>query len=258
MAQIDKIIADITHQKEIETQYKASIAKADQLLLSKSYEPAKTEYQNAVTLKPDEQYPKVKIAAIDNILADIKAFEDKYNGAIATGDTAFNNKSYAQAKSAYQGALQMKPAEKYPKDKIAGIEKILTELAKQKVIDDQYQGSDKLLADKSYALAKTEYGNASNIKPTEQYPKDKIVEIDGIMADLKAKDDAYKASVAKANQLMVQKSYEEARTEYQNAGEIKPNEQYPKDKIAEINKILVTMGLSLGMKLEAEKKKKEE
>jgi hypothetical protein len=245
MAQIDKIIADITHQKEIETQYKASIAKADQLLLSKSYEPAKTEYQNAVTLKPDEQYPKVKIAAIDNILADIKAFEDKYNGAIATGDTAFNNKSYAQAKSAYQGALQMKPAEKYPKDKIAGIEKILTELAKQKVIDDQYQGSvtkaDKLLADKSYALAKTEYGNASNIKPTEQYPKDKIVEIDGIMADLKAKDDAYKASVAKANQLMVQKSYEEARTEYQNAGEIKPNEQYPKDKIAEINKILMEL-----------------
>ena len=245
MAQIDKIIADITHQKEIETQYKASIAKADQLLLSKSYEPAKTEYQNAVTLKPDEQYPKVKIAAIDNILADMKAFEDKYNGAIATGDTAFNNKSYAQAKSAYQGALQMKPAEKYPKDKIAGIEKILTELAKQKVIDDQYQGSvtkaDKLLADKSYALAKTEYGNASNIKPTEQYPKDKIVEIDGIMADLKAKDDAYKASVAKANQLMVQKSYEEARTEYQNAGEIKPNEQYPKDKIAEINKILMEL-----------------
>jgi tetratricopeptide (TPR) repeat protein len=245
MAQIDKILADIAHQKEVDIQYKASITNADQLLLSKSYEPAKKEYQNAATLKPDEQYPKGKIVAIDKILADLKAFEDKYNGAIATGDTAFNNKSYTQAKSAYQGALQMKPSEKYPKDKIAEIDKILTELAKQKVIDDQYQGSvtkaDKLLADKSYAPAKTEYGNASNIKPTEQYPKDKIAEIDGIVADLKAKDDAYKASVAKANQLMAQKSYEEARAEYQNAGEIKPNEQYPKDKIAEINKILMEL-----------------
>ncbi len=245
IALIDKTTADIAHQKEIEAQYKASITKADQLLLSKSYEPAKTEYQNAGTLKPDEQYPKVKIATIDKILSDMKAFEDKYKGAIATGDTAFNNKSYAQAKSAYQGALQMKPAEKYPKDKIDEIEKILTGLTKQKVIDDQYQGSitkaDKLLSDKSYALAKTEYGNASSIKTNEQYPKDKIAEIDAIVADLKAKDDAYKASVAKANQMMVQKSYEEARTEYQNAGEIKPNEQYPKDRIAEINKILMEL-----------------
>jgi len=246
IAEIRKALDDIAKEKkEVEAQYKATIAKADQLLLSKSYEPAKTEYQNAATLKPDEQYPKVKIAAIDKILADLKAFEDKYNGAIATGDTAFTNKSYAQAKSAYQGALQMKPSEKYPKDKIAEIEKILTELSKQKVINDQYQGSitkaDKMLADKSYAPAKTEYGNASSIKPNEQYPKDKIAEIDGIVADLKTKDDAYKASVAKANQMMVQKSYEEARTEYQNAGEIKPNEQYPKDKIAEINKILTEL-----------------
>jgi len=246
ITEIQKALDDIAKEKkEVEAQYKATIAKADQLLLSKSYEPAKTEYQNAATLKPDEQYPKVKIAAIDKILADLKAFEDKYNGAIATGDTAFTNKSYAQAKSAYQGALQMKPSEKYPKDKIAEIEKILTELSKQKVINDQYQGSitkaDKLLADKSYSPAKTEYGNASSIKPNEQYPKDKIAEIDGIVADLKTKDDAYKASVAKANQLMVQKSYEEARTEYQNAGEIKPNEQYPKDKIAEINKILMEL-----------------
>jgi hypothetical protein len=245
IAQIDKINADIAHQKEVEVNYKASLAKADNLLSAKSYEPAKTEFQNANSLKPDEKYPKEKIDAINKILADLKAFEDKYNGAIATGDTAFTNKSYAQSKSAYQAALQMKPTEKYPKDKIAEIDKILVDLAKQKVIDDQYQGSiskaDKLLSDKSYALAKTEYGNASTIKPSEQYPKDKITEIDGIVADIKVKDDTYKASIAKANQLMVQKSYEEARVEYQTAGEIKPNEQYPKDKIAEVTKILMEL-----------------
>ena len=245
IALIDKTLADIAHKKEVDAAFKTSVAKADELLAAKSYEPAKAEFQNASSLKSDEEYPKTKIAAIDKILADIKAFEDKYKGAIATGDSAFGNKSYAQAKSAYQGALQMKPNEKYPKDRIAEIEKIQVELAKQKVIDDQYQASltkaDKLLADKSYVLAKTEYGNASTIKPDQQYPKDKISEIDAIVADLKAKDDAYKASVAKGNQLMAQKSYEEARAEYQSAGEIKPNEQFPKDKIEEINKILMEL-----------------
>jgi len=245
IVRIDKINADIAHQKEVELQYKASITKAEQLLASKSYEPAKTEFQNAVSLKPDEQYPKGKIVAIDKILADIKAFEDKYNGVISSADSALINKSYARSKSEYQVALQMKPTEKYPKDKIEEIDKLLADLAKQKVIDDQYQASitkaDKLLADKSYALAKTEYGNSSTIKPNEQYPKDKIVEIDGIVADLKAKDEAYKASIAKGNQLMLQKSYEEARTEFQTAGEIRPNEQYPKGKLEEITKILMEL-----------------
>jgi len=245
IALIDKTLADITQKKEVDAAFKTSVAKADELLAAKSFEPARAEYQNASSLKPDEEYPKTKIAAIDKILADIKVFEDKYKGAIATGDSAFNNKSYAQAKSAFQGALQMKPSEKYPKDRIAEIEKLQVELSKQKVIDDQYQASvtkaDKLLADKSYAIAKTEYGNASTIKPDQQYPKDKISEIDAIIADLKAKDDAYKASIAKGNQLMAQKSYEEARSEYQNAGEIKPNEQFPKDKIEEINKILMDL-----------------
>jgi hypothetical protein len=245
IAQIEKIIADIARQKEVEAQYKTAITKGEQLLVAKSYEPAKTEFQNAVTLKPDEKYPKEKITAIDKILADIKAFEDKYTGAIATGDSAFANKSFAKAKAAYQVALQMKPAEKYPKDRIAETDKAIDDLAKQKVIDDQYQASvtkaDKILADKSYDKAKTEYANSSTIKPNEQYPKDKITEIDGILADLKAKEEAYKTSVAKGNQLLAQKSYEEARTEFQNAGEIKPNEQFPKDKIEEINKILMEL-----------------
>jgi tetratricopeptide (TPR) repeat protein len=245
IAQIDKITADIAHQKEVEAEFKTSVAKADELFAAKSYEPAKAEYQHAASLKPDEGYPKDKITAIDKILADIKAFEDKYNGAIATGDSAFNNKSYVQAKSAYQGALQMKPAEKYPKDKIAEVDKILAELAKQKVIDDQYNGyianAEKLEADKSYAQARTEFGNASALKPDVQYPKDKIAEIDEIVADLKAKDEAYKTSVAKGNQLLAQKSYEDARAEFQNAGEIKPDEQYPKGKIEEINKILMEL-----------------
>ena len=245
IAQIDKITADIAHQKEVDAEFKASITKADELFAAKSYEPAKTVYQHASSLKPDEEYPKGKIAAIDKILADIKAFEDKYNGAIATGDSAFNNKSYVQAKSAYQEALQMKPEEKYPKDRIAEIEKIMVELAKQKVIDDQYNGylarAEKLEADKSYAQARSEFVNASAIKPGEQYPKDKIAEIDEIVADLKAKEDAYKTSVAKGNQLLAQKSYEDARAEFQNAGEIKPDEQYPKQKIEEVNKILMEL-----------------
>jgi len=242
IAEIEKAIADIAHKNEIDSKYKISIVKADQLFSSKSYTQAKDEYLIAEGLNPADEYPKTKIAAIDKILGDLKAIDDQYTASISKADQLLAQKSYDPAKAEYQNASKLKPAEQYPKDKIGEIDKALAELAKQKTLDNQYQAilakADKFLADKSYALAKTEYGNAGALKPAEQYPKDKIAEIDGVLAELKAKDDAYKASIAKANQLLAQKSYDEARTEYQNAGSLKPNEQYPKDKIAEINKLL--------------------
>ena len=94
------------------------------------------------------------------------------------------------------------------------------------------------MASKTFDLAKIEYTNAGKLKPEEQYPKDKILEIDGILAEIKAKEDAYKAAIANADQLLLQKKYEDARKEYQNALEIKPQATYPKEKIGDINKAL--------------------
>jgi tetratricopeptide (TPR) repeat protein len=245
IAAIDKILADIAHAKEVDDQYRASIAKADQLLLAKSLEPARTEYSNASLLKPDEQYPKSKIAEIDKVLNDRKALEEQYQASITKADQLLSDKSYDQAKAQYLTASRLKPAEQYPKDKISQIDKTLAEVAHQKAIDDQYSGSiakaEKLYTDKSYEQARTEFGNASSIKPSEQYPKDKIAEIEALLADMKAKEDAYKASIAKADQFLAKKSYDDAKTEYQNAATIKPTATYPNDKIAEINKILTEL-----------------
>ncbi len=245
IAEIEKTLADLAIAKELDEKYKASVAKADQLFTSKSWEQAKTEYTNASSLKPSEEYPKTKIAAIDKIFADLKSIDDQYNAAITAADQALAAKSYDQAREGYAAAGKIKPGEQYPKDKIVEVDKAKAEVVRLKSIDEKYKSSitkaDGLLASKSYSLAKTEYTNAGTIKPSEQYPKDKITEIDGILAELKAKDDAYKASLAKADQLLIQKSYEEARTEYENAGSIKPDEQYPKNKITEVNNLLAQL-----------------
>ncbi len=245
IAEIEKILADIAHQKEIGEQYRTSVLKADQLFSSKSYDQAKTEYINAGMLKPNEQYPKTKIAEIEKLFADLRALDEQYNASIAKADKLLGDKSYDLAKTEYLSAGRMKPGEQYPKDKIAEIDKTLAELAKQKAIEDQYKSiitqADKLFEEKSYEHAKTEYTNAGAVKPTKQYPKDKINEIETLFAELKARDESYKASIVKADQLLLKKSYDEAKTEYQNAIAIKPSESYPKDKIAEINKTLTEL-----------------
>jgi len=178
-------------------------------------------------------------------MARLKAIDDQYAGIIAKADQLLSAKSYPEAKTEYQNALKVKPSEQYPKDKIGEIDAALAELAKQKSIGDRYRTqvtkADQLFNTKQYEPARAEYLIAEGIKGDEQYPKDRIAEIDNILAEAKARDDSYKATITRADQLLASKTYEEARTEYQNAGAIKPLEQYPKDKISEINRILTEL-----------------
>ena len=248
IAEIDKILADIAKQKELDDQYSKLIANGDKLFKDKVYTDAKTQYQSAEALKLQEQYPKDQIIAIDKAIAEIsrlKSIDDQYSASIAKAEQLLTDKSYDQARTEFIVASKIKPTEKYPNEKVTEIDKAIAAISKQKAIDDQYKSSvikaDKLFSDKSFDLAKNEYINAGTIKPQEQYPKDKIVEIESLVTEMKAKDEAYKSSITKADLLLFQKSYEESRNEYQNAIGIKPNESYPKTKIADINNILMTL-----------------
>jgi len=154
-------------------------------------------------------------------------------------------KDYEKAKEQYQAASKLKPAESYPKEKINSIEQILASIANQKDLETRYataiEKADKLLAAKIFEGAKTEYSKASALKPDEQYPKDKIAEIDkalGDVAALKALDDQYKAILADADKLLLAKSYDPAKAGYNKALALRPEDAYPKTKIAEIDKAL--------------------
>ncbi|MEI6898904.1 MAG: hypothetical protein WCL00_03420, partial [Bacteroidota bacterium] len=245
IGEIEKILADIAHAKEVENLYKSAISKGDQLLVSKNYLPARNEYTRADSLKPGDIYAKGKLGEIDHILSDAKALDDQYKTSLEKADGLMDAKSYDLAKVEYNNALKLKPGEKGPKDKLAEIDVALAAIARQKTIDDQYRNSiskaEKLLSDKFYDLAKTEFGNALNLKPGEQYPKDKIAEIEAALAEIKTRDESYKASISKADGLLLQKLYDEARTEYETASTIKPLEQYPKTKINEINGIVIAL-----------------
>jgi len=260
-------------EKELNDKYNAAISKGDQALAAKDYSSAKTAYTDATGLKPAEKYPKDKLAEIDKALADAalkaakdKELNDKYNAAIAKGDQTLGTKDYPAAKAAYNEALGLKPAEKYPKDKLAEIDKAIADAAakdaadkakaaKDKELNDKYVvaigNADKNMTAKDYASAKALYTEASGYKPAEKYPKDKLAEIDKILADIAAKDaaakdkaakdkelnDKYTAAIAMADKAFTAKDYAGAKTSYTDALGFKPSEKYPKDKIAEIDKI---------------------
>ena len=103
--------------------------------------------------------------------------------------------------------------------------------------DIALERGDKLLIEENYDAAKIAYEEAKNYKETETI-KNKLDAINKIIAEEKNKTAAYNESVEKAQKLLAQKQYKEAKAEYEVANKLKPKEKYPLTKIAQIEELL--------------------
>ena len=252
IAEIQKILADREAEAgaaaKLEEDYQAAIKNGDRLLKDETYDDSKAAYQQALDLKPDEQYPKDQIAAIDKILSDqlaeterSAALEQQYKDLIAKADGSFDGADYAGAIADYRQAAELKPDERYPKDRITEAQSFLESGARY---DDLIKTGDNALTAEDFSTARTAYEQALELKD-DQYPKDKIAEIAKILADREAEAGAeakleadYQAAIKDGDRLLQSESYEDARTSYQKALDLKPAEGYPKDQIASIDRIL--------------------
>jgi epidermal growth factor receptor substrate 15 len=106
------------------------------------------------------------------------------------------------------------------------------------------EGGDSWYKQKKYDLALAKYEEAALLKPKEQYPKDKIKELDALLKTQKEanlanqqKEEQYKSLIAAADALRDQKKYSEAIAKYNEALKIK-DEQYPKDQVSNANKLI--------------------
>jgi tetratricopeptide (TPR) repeat protein len=90
-------------------------------------------------------------------------------------------------------------------------------------------------------LSKTEFFKPKNIGYSDEVKK-MIVEESGESMKMKTivtdQTFSYNKHVKKADELLNEKKYDEAKSFYEKALVIKPNENYPKEKIDKINSIL--------------------
>ncbi|OQX79728.1 MAG: hypothetical protein B6D64_04320 [Bacteroidetes bacterium 4484_276] len=102
-------------------QYKKAIAQADNNYSGQNYSGAKTSYEEALIIKPEELYPLQKLEEIDNLLKQ-KEKQQKYSDAIQTADNFFNQKDYEKAREFYLLAINFNPDDIYPVDQIKKME----------------------------------------------------------------------------------------------------------------------------------------
>jgi tetratricopeptide (TPR) repeat protein len=127
-------------EKELakDEEYDNFVQRADNYFKSKDYNNAIKMYNRALTVKPDEKYPKKKISDINDLLAEAKteeaekirkekeqARDEEYESLIKKAKNLMAREKYEEAKRVFKKSLTIKPDEKYPGRKIEEIDEIL-------------------------------------------------------------------------------------------------------------------------------------
>lgn len=246
-----------------EANYNKAISAADALADQKKYEDAVAKYEEALGYKPKEAYPAERIVALEALIQTQKeaALKDEqanseYNNLIKAADNLRNSGNLEGAISKYEEALTKK-SEQYPKDQIAALKAKIEQQKKEAENEAAYkvaiEKGDMFLKQNSLKAARDKYTEATNLKPSEQYPKDKLKEIEGKLKaqeDQLAKKQKYEEAVAAGDASFTAGDFKGAKAKYEEALTYEAAATYPKERIKLCDDEIA--------KMDAEKKKEED
>jgi len=278
---------------ELKKEYDEFLVKAASEFDRGEYILSLGDYKAAGRIFPHEQYPKDRIAEINDLIAILglqeeleKQTTEKYNQFIREADRQFTAREYPASRDNYSQALYLKPGDAYSTGRISEIDRLIAEAeqvrllaekqaaeqarlmaeqtareaalqAEQARIEKQYQeavaSAEQLFNLQQYSGSIEGYRNALKIKPGEPYPAQRIAEAEAIMAELTATQKAYNEAIATADKAFRQQQYRQARKGYEDALKIKSSEKYPEEMLDKIDAIEEEM-----MRLAEEKNRLEE
>ncbi len=201
-AATDKLESAKKQKADLEA-YASIIIDADNLYVEKEFEQARDKYNQALTLKPEDSYPRTMLEKIDVALMDIsQANQSRYDIAIAMADKYYNEQDYDRAMEEYKNASRFKPNDSYAQQKINNINQTLAVMRSQNEAYAQaIAKADNLFKEKRYEEARDEYQRAIGFNAFEQYPKVKIDEIKVILAELQNQRQVYAELIKGADRL---------------------------------------------------------
>ncbi|NJM16295.1 MAG: hypothetical protein HC896_13800 [Bacteroidales bacterium] len=165
------------------------------------------------------------------------------------GEAFYKANKHNEALAAYQEALQLKPAEQLPREKIAAINKMLAaikskEQAEQETAMEFMQAmaeAERHIKGQQYDQALTSLNKAKILKPADTAPGQRINEVNNLIAQQKQQEQdkqrslAFNKAMSDGDNFLANKQYDMARAAYSKAGSIIPSETLPNQKLAEVD-----------------------
>ncbi len=232
---------------EKSSRYDEILAKADDLYGQKMLTEARQQYTEAQAVWPEQAYPADMIKRINETLQSEAFLKlEAFNKSVAAANQLFTEKKFADAKSAYTEALALKPGDDFVQKRILETDALIQSIAKQQETDAAYAAlmtkAATQLTEKQYESALASFREASELKPAEKEPIDKVNELENLIARNKAAADLesqYNNLISKADGFFAASEFVSARESYTQASALKPDQAYPKTRITETEKRLL-------------------
>lgn len=222
-----------------EDRYNQHVQQGDNAFIAKNYAGAVSEYRKALKIKPDDNQTKIKLEEAQDFLSAANSNKQKYDANISDGDKSFNSGDFQAAIEKYQQALSVTPDAEYPKSKIAAARQEIEKQNKNQEYQNLITKGDNAAVSKNFDEAETLYKQAQAIDNTDEV-KQKIKNLENLranaLADAQAaeKEKNYNNLIKQADKLFDEENYLEAKGKYETALRLKPDENYPKQKLEEI------------------------
>ncbi|MBO7469296.1 MAG: tetratricopeptide repeat protein [Bacteroidales bacterium] len=234
-SKLNNTLLKIKEENKKEETFFEYIDNADSYYANSELEKALEEYNKALKIFPKDEYATNKKAEITTILKDEKDKLDSFNAMITLGDKLLSSEKYAEAVMQYESALAVYPNNSLAKTKYqdAKNKKEAYDLKVSEFERLQSQGRDFTLR-KKYTEAIAAYEQALQIFPKE-------TEISDIIEKLQTKKniaDNYNAKITEADALYEDQSYKDAKSAYQAALTVIPDDSYALGMIARIDEIV--------------------
>ncbi|HIE16241.1 MAG TPA: hypothetical protein EYP69_04880, partial [Bacteroidales bacterium] len=168
------------------------------------------------TVELFEMVPNLDISALAQPVAKVKYFKEM-------DDFDYDMEYFNQMKSKV--------------DKIMSQLKVLKKQAYQNTIAK----ADKLFREKKYKEAIVLYEKAIDYDPYSYYPDDQIEKCEKFLSENNRNEKTYTRYITEGDSYFTLKKYQLALNNYKKASSLKPSEQYPKQRISEINKLLAEL-----------------
>jgi hypothetical protein len=244
------LLDQMAAQTDKEDKYEQKIREADNAFANKNYDKSIDLYNEALEVKKEEAYPKTQIAkakaAIDQEM--LGQIEDQFQQKMKVANTAFAAADYEEAIEKYDEALEIKPSDPQATAKrneaVQLLEKQraedLANAENLKKYEEAIAEADQLFDKESYLDAKNKYEEALFYKGNDKYAltrRDEALNIlsKGIDSE---KDKQYQKIIDKADEYLSDENYDKAKNLYNRAISLRNDDQYPKDKLAEIEALL--------------------
>ena len=215
--------------------YQSLVASGDREFSKNEFIKAKTYYQEALRLKPNDATAKGKLDKTLQRIREENKKEEQFFEYIDLADEFFANNELEKALAEYNKALKIFPKDEYALGKKDEINNILKdEKDKLDSFNEMIALGDALLKSEKYAEAVMQYESALKLYPNNSAAKAKYQEAKGKKDAYDLKMSEFDRLTAQGKDLALRRRYAEAIESYEQALQIFPNDTEVSEKINEL------------------------